>query len=204
MRETGPVSQSPREFFRQRVGDVLSHRRVRVQPETEFYLVELLAKFLESERLHVEQADGSVREEALALILLRALEATGDVRVRELRRLGDTALFVSGFFGDSLARSAVDVDYYIAMGGQAYAVVGQAERRRGLDALYGELSERFGLFVDCFAEIAELADLRSDRGLVRLYERWLRTRSERVAQLLRERGVALLGDPPAPPRGVRH
>jgi hypothetical protein len=204
MSETGPVSQSPREFFRQRVGDVLTHRRVRVQPETEFYLVELLASFLEAERLHVEQPDGSVREEALALILLRALEATGDVRVRELRRLGDTALFVSGFFGDSLARSAVDVDYYIGMGGQAYAVVGQAERRRGLDALYGELSERFGLFVDCFAEIAELADLRSDRGLVRLYERWLRTRSERVAQLLRERGVALLGDPPAPPRGARH
>src|SRR5512133_314098 len=204
MSETEPVSQSPHEFFRQRVGDVLSHRRVRVQPETEFYLVDLLAKFLEAERLHVEQADGSVREEALALILLRALEATGDVRVRELRRLGDTALFVSGFFGDSLARSAVDVDYYIAMGGQAYAVVGQAERRRGLDALFGELSERFGLFVDCFAEIAELADLRSDRGLVRLYERWLRTRSARVAQLLRERGVALLGDPPAPPRGARH
>ncbi|HSN13808.1 MAG TPA: hypothetical protein VLT61_04195 [Anaeromyxobacteraceae bacterium] len=204
MSESGPVSQSPREFFRQRVGDVLSHRRVRVQPETEFYLVDLLAKFLEAERLRVEQADGSVREEALALILLRALEATGDVRVRELRRLGDTALFVSGFFGDSLSRSAVDVDYYIAMGGQAYAVVGQAERRRGLDALFGELSERFGLFVDCFAEIAELADLRSDRGLVRLYERWLRTRSARVAQLLRERGVALLGDPPAPPRGARH
>lgn len=204
MSETGPVSQSPREFFRQRVGDVLMHRRVRVQPETEFYLVDVLARFLESERLLVEGPDGSVGEEPLALILLRALETTGEARVRALRRLGDTALFVSGFFGDSLARSAVDVGYYIAMGGRAYAAVGEAERRRGLDALYGELSGRFGLFVDCFAEIAELADLRSDRGLVRLYERWLRTRSERVGQLLRERGVALDGPPGAPPRGAPH
>jgi hypothetical protein len=77
------------------------------------------------------------------------------------------------------------------MGGGAYAAVGEVERRRGLDSLFAELSGRFALFVDCFAEIAELADLRSNRGLVRLYERYLRTRSERVAQLLRERGVAL-------------
>jgi hypothetical protein len=111
MSDVGPITQSPREFFRERVGDVLSHRRLRVQPETEFYLVDVLARYLESERLHVEQPDGSVREEPLAIILLRALEAGSEVRVRELKRLGDTALFVSGFFGDSLARSAVDVDY---------------------------------------------------------------------------------------------
>jgi len=195
MNDVGTVEQSPREFFRERVGDVLSQRRLRVQPETEFYLVDVLARFLASERLHVEQPDGSISEEPLALILLRALEARGEVRARELKRLGDTALFVSGFFGDSLARSAVDVDYYIAMGGGAYAALGEVERRRGLDALFAELSARFALFVDCFAEIAELSDLRSNRGLVRLYERWLRTRSERVAQLLRERGVALGGVP---------
>jgi hypothetical protein len=191
MSDVSPVRQSPREFFRERVGDVLAHRHLQVQPETEFYLVDVLARFLESERLHVEQPDGSVREEPLALILLRALEARAEVRAKELKRLGDTALFVSGFFGDSLARSAVDVDYYIAMGGRAYAALGEVERRRGMDALFAELADRFPVFVDCFAEIAELADLRSDRGLVRLYERWLRTRSERVAQLLRARGVAL-------------
>ncbi len=204
MDERSPITESVLEFFRQRVDDVLSHRRVHIQPETEFYLVDLLAKFLVTERLRVEQADGSVREEPLAIILLRALEATGDARVRELRRLGDTALFVSGFFGDSLARSAVDVDYYIAMGGNAYAAVGQVERRRGLEPLYGELSGRFGLFVDCFAEIAELSELRSNRGLVRLYERYLRTPSERVAQLLRERGLSLLEGPGGPPRGSRN
>jgi hypothetical protein len=56
--------------------------------------------------------------------------------------------------------------------------------------------------VDLFAEIAELADLRSNRGLVRLYERFLLTRSERVARRLRDRGVALFAGPGAPPRGL--
>ncbi len=192
------VGKSAHEWFRELVWDALSHRRVRVQEVTEFYLVNLLAGFLEKEKLFVEDPDGTVRVEPLALILLRALQGDRRERVRGLRRLGDTALFVSGFFGDSLARSRVDVDYYIAMGERAYGALAEHERR--LDGLFEELSSRFGVFVDLFAEIAELSDLRSNRGLLRLYERFLLTRSERVARLLRERGVALFSGP-GPKRG---
>ena len=193
------IGKSAHEWFREMVADALSHRRLEVRQVTEFYLVNLLAGFLERERLFVEQEDGSVQAEPLALILLRALQADRRTRVASLRRLGDTALFVSGFFGDSLARTHVDVGYYISMGERAYGTL--AETERGLDDLYGELASRFGLFVDLFAEIAELSDLRSNRGLVRLYERFLQTRDERVAQRLRERGVALFAGPP-PKRGL--
>ncbi|WP_242344339.1 hypothetical protein [Anaeromyxobacter terrae] len=192
------VGKSAQEWFRELVADTLSTRRLKIQEVTEFYLVDLLTRFLETERLFVEDADGTVHSEPLALVLLRALQADRRARAAHLRRLGDTALFVSGFFGDSLARSPVDVDYYIAMGERAYSALAESERGPGLDALYAELSGRFGQFVDLFAEIAELSDLRSNRGLVRLYERFLQTRSERVAQLLRERGVALFAGPGAP------
>jgi hypothetical protein len=194
------VGKSAHEWFREMVADALSERRLQVQEVTEFYLVNLLAGFLEKERLFVEEPDGTLTAEPLALILLRAIQSERRVRAAQLKRLGDTALFVSGFFGDSLARSRVDVDYYIAMGGQAYGAL--AESERGLDALYEELSDRFGQFVDLFAEIAELSDLRSNRGLVRLYERFLATRSERVAQRLRDRGVALFAGPGAKGRGL--
>jgi hypothetical protein len=187
------VGKSAHEWFREMVADALSQRRLKVQEVTEFYLVNLLAGFLEREKLFVEEPDGTVNAEPLALILLRAFEADRRERAAHLRRLGDTALFVSGFFGDSLARSLVDVDYYIAMGGRAYGAL--AESERGLDALYEELSGRFADFVDLFAEIAELSDLRSNRGLLRLYERFLLTRSERVAKRLRDRGVALFAGP---------
>jgi small basic protein len=177
------------------VADVLSQRRLQVQEVTEFYLVNLLAGFLEKERLFVEEPDGTVTAEPLALILLRALASERRARAAQLKRLGDTALFVSGFFGDSLARSLVDVDYYIAMGERAYGALAEMER----ELVFEELSGRFGDFVDLFAEIAELSDLRSNRGLVRLYERFLATRSERIAQALRDRGVALFSGPGAPP-----
>ncbi len=197
------VGKSAHEWFRELVADALSHRGARVQEVTEFYLVNLLAGFLDKEKLFVEEEDGTVRAEPLALILLRALQADRRERARGLRRLGDTALFVSGFFGDSLARSRVDVDYYIAMGERAYDALRDASvGPRGLGDLYGELAERFEQFVDVFAEIAEMSDLRSNRGLLRLYERFLATRSERVADLLRERGVALFAGPGA--KGLKH
>jgi hypothetical protein len=202
VREPILVSQSAQEWFRDMLADALSHRRIKIQEVTEFYLVNLLTSFLEKEKLFVEDVDGTVHAEPLAVILLRALEADRRARAAHLRRLGDTALFVSGFFGDSLSRSLVDVDYYISMGERAYSALATSERGPGLDELYGELSGRFGEFVDLFAEIAELSELRSNRGLLKLYERFLLTRSERVAQRLRERGVALFGGPGAPKRGL--
>lgn len=201
MSETILVGKSAQEWFREMVADVLSHRRVKVQEVTEFYLVNLLTTFLRKENLYVEEPDGTVRAEPLALILLDALSRGGVARSSGLRRLGDTALFVSGFFGDSLSRSAVDVDYYVAMGERAYGALAEAEQGQA-DGPFAELSRRFPTFVDLFAEIAELSQLRSNRGLLRLYERWLLTRSERVADQLRARGVALFAGPGAPRGGL--
>ncbi len=197
------VGTTAQAWFREAVTELLSQRRLKVQEATEFYLVDLLTRFLERERLFTEQADGTVRVEPLALVLLKALrEADRRARSRELRRLGDTALFVSGFFGDSLAGSPVDVDYYIAMGERAYGTLADSERARGQGDLYGELAERFGDFVDLFAELSERSSLGSNQALLRLYERFLQTRSERVADRLRARGVALFSGPAAPPRGT--
>ena len=191
------VGKSAQEYFRELVSDALIQRRIKVLEATEFYLVDLLARYLEKERLFaVDERTGECHAEPLAFILKRALEGDREERRRHLKRLGDTSLFVSGFFGDSIARSLVDVDYYIAMGARAYdALSGDARGFSGGQQLFGELAERFAQFVDLFAEIAELSDLGSNRGLVRLYERFLLTGSERVAQRLRERGVALFAGP---------
>jgi hypothetical protein len=196
--ETILVGKSAAEWFRERVVDVVSSRQLRIKEVTEFYLVNLLATFVRTEKLFVEDADGQVREEPLALLLLEALSRGGQARSSGLRRLGDTALFVSGFFGDSIARSAVDVDYYVAMGERAYGALADQEGQGGRGAGEGpfaELASRFSTFVDLFSEIAELSQLRSNRGLLRLYERFLLTRDARVADRLRERGVALFAGP---------
>ena len=191
------LGESAEEFFQEAVADALSHQRLRVREATEQYLVNLLAGFLEAEALFAAGPGGSLEMEPLALTMLHALQARRQARFEHLRRLGDTSLFVSGFFGDSLAGRAADLGYYVAMGARAYQALAGGAGPAGSVEPFGELAARFERFVDCFAEIAELADLRSNRGLVRLYRRFLATGSARLAERLRERGVALFAGPGA-------
>jgi len=182
--------QSVREFFRDLLQRALENQRARVQPFTELYVVNLLHEFLLSEALYVQADDGTWQQKPLAFLLKEALEEAGPTRVHLLKRLGDTSLFVSGFFPDSLARrsSLVDVDYYIAMGGRAYDAVGVLGGHRDL---WSELSSRFRLLVDLLNEVSERTQLSTNAGIVRLYERWKKTGSERLASLLAGQGVTL-------------
>ena len=98
-----------------------------------------------------------------------------------MRALGDRALFVSGFFGDSLRRKVVDLDYYGELGSGAYADLSSALSGSG-DAswpeLFGELASRFRDFADVLAEVGDRTR-REPGDLLRIYERWVLTGSER-------------------------
>ncbi len=181
-------SQSVKEFFRDLLQRAMENQRAQVQPFTELYVVNLLHEYLLSEALYVQADDGSYQQKPLAFLLKEALEEAGPARLHMLRRLGDTSLFVSGFFPDSLARRSrlVDVDYYIAMGGRAYDAVGSLAGQRDL---WGELSTRFRLLVDLLNEVSDRTLASTNAGLVRLYERWMKTGSERLASLLARQGV---------------
>jgi hypothetical protein len=56
-------------------------------------------------------------------------------------------------------------------------------------AVYSELADKFQCFVDVLNEVRDMAKTSSDHDVLRLYEVWLRTGSDRVAGLLRELGV---------------
>jgi hypothetical protein len=105
------------------------------------------------------------------------------------RQVGDVSLYMAGFFQDSLSRKLVDVDYYIDMGGTAYQQVVTRTSEDTLRALYGELSEKFGRFVDVLAEISDKTSVRTEKDLLRLYELWVRTGSERAAKALQDAGI---------------
>jgi hypothetical protein len=181
-------SQSLRDFFRDLLTRAIENQRASVQPFTELYLVNLLHEFLASEALYVQADDGTWQQKPLAFLLKDALQEAGPSRVRLLKRLGDTSLFISGFFPDSLARrsSLVDVDYYIAMGGRAYDAVARHASER---SLWEELSDKFRLLVDILNEVSERTLASSEAGLIRLYERWLKTGSDRLANALVRQGL---------------
>ncbi len=184
---------SLREYFKDMLGSAIAHQKVRVAETTEFYLVNLLAEFLETQNLFRNDSTGNLEEEPLAFILKRAQEQQGFERVRELKRLGDTSLYVSGYFGDSLGGKLVDVDYYVAMGGRAYSALSEIFHGGSVADLYQELSAQFTRLVDLLSEVSERTFGRTNQGLVKLYERYVRTGSERLARMLGEQGVLPIG-----------
>lgn len=186
-----------RAFFRDEMTTVMESQRLRLAPETEFYLVNLLAEFVRTESLYETSADGHLDEVPLVFLLKRALESDGRTRIHSLKRLGDTSLVVSGFFSDRLARRLVDVDYYIAMGERAYdgaadLVVGQ-KPMSALREIFEELAGNFARVVDCLMEVSERACTTAPRDLVRTYERWRATGSERLARRLTAAGLLPVG-----------
>jgi hypothetical protein len=177
--------QTPAEYFKDLVETALSRQHLRTTELTEYYLVDLLCRFMRPDRRIPFYDDIS---EPLALRLRRALESGGLEQRARLRNLGDFSLFTSGFFSDSLNRRAVDVDYYVSMGEYAYGSLG----RRDTDAfgeVFTELARKFVAYMDVLADISERTGATGSTDVLRLYERWLRTGSSRDGQRLVDRGV---------------
>jgi len=175
---------TPVEYFKELVESSLSRQRVRAGDLTEFYLVNLLCQYVRVDASPHHAEEG----QPLALRLARALESGGfEQRVR-LRGVGDSSLFVSGFFSDSLARGSVDVDYYRALGECAYASLSRTEDEAFAE-VFAELSRRFVAYMDVLADISDRTSLASATDVLRVYEKWLRTGSERDGQRLVDRGI---------------
>jgi hypothetical protein len=175
--------ETPAEYFKELVEAAMAHQHVAVRDLTSFYLVNLLTGFV-----HCDRSSAAGTDEALGVRLARALQAGGSAQREGLREVGDLSLFISGFFSDSLTRSLVDVDYYIQVGECAY---GSLARRRdpALGDVFDELAGKFAAFVDVLSEVSERSALSSNADVLRLYEKWIRTRSRRSGDLLVERGI---------------
>jgi hypothetical protein len=174
--------ESAIEYFKELVDGAIARQRVEANELTTYYLVHLLAGFLE------RPAAGDDQDTPLAIRLGRALESGGRQQRAGLKQIGDVSLFVSGFFSDSLRRKVIDVDYYVSIGGYAYHALSQMERD-SFASVFAELGDKFVGFVDVLSEVSERTACTSNLDLLRLYEKWLKTGSSRSGQLLVERGV---------------
>jgi hypothetical protein len=181
------VRETPLEFFREQLGRAMEHQRISTTAFTEFYLVNLLSAAVRGESL--PRSEPGFDEMPLALLYVRAMEAARFERARLLRLLGDSALFVSGFFAESLDGKPADAAYYRTLGGRAYARLSCEETLPFGPNVFSELGVRFGEFADLFSEVSEATRLSRPVTLVKLYERWIVTRSRRAALLLVEQGI---------------
>lgn len=180
------------EFFKETIHLSLHSLQVQASPEAEFYLVHLLTTFSQAEKFFDPNEEGSLQDKALAIRYFEAVLASPSKKISALKKMGDVALYTSGFFADSFFKKIVGADYYIQMGEAAYASVSHlmnATTGRTIKDLFSELAANFIRFVDVLSDVADRSYMTSDKTLLKLYERWLATGSQRVYDLLIQEGM---------------
>jgi hypothetical protein len=180
-------------LFHDLVRAAMATQQVQSSETTEFYLVQLLEAF-------ARPSHPNILDPPLALDYLEAFHLPAPRRYEKLKRVADTALFITGVFMESLERSPVGPDYYSALGRNAYARLSAQSARTALAGLFEELAGRFPEFVRVLTEISFQELFRREQDTLRLYKRWLHTRGQREADLLVRRGII----PFAPPTHHRH
>ncbi len=185
------------EFFNEAVNSACDSRNVKADPLVKTYLVHLLQFYIATENLFDEvDSSGRRQRETLAEMFLKAARAEPRTRIELLKKVGDSSLYISGFFGDSLQRKVVDVDYYAGMGGTAYATLAECVREDSATQVYKEFADRFTVFVDVLTHISTHALVKSEENILRLYETYARTGSDYAREKLLEKGlIAVPMDP---------
>lgn len=185
-------------YFETEINETARKQGLNLSQMSSMYLARMLCRFVESRAYFTQNPTTNPDEQikqslpTLALLWLEGQTQPLGEQYQRFQQVGDLALFTSGFFSERINRSLVDVDYYIAMGGRAYERAGhiresiQAERDINV---FFELSRSFGNLVEVMAEISDKSLLGSDQDILKLYEKWMGSGSDRIRRMLAETGV---------------
>ena len=178
-------------FFHEVVNEALRTRQLDVTEQATSYVVGLLTEFA-----HPDPTRHDTFGRPLAFLLDEALRTSGAERFQRLRALGDGVLYLTGFFGDHIETRGVDVGYVTNVGATAYrgaaSMLRRPEADRSNENVFSELSVKFEDFVEVLAIVAETTlaqQAKGERGILKLYERWLRSGSATLAKELGARGI---------------
>lgn len=184
----------PEEYFRDKITAARSDLKIAMEDSLEYYLVNLLCEFITPEKLNSPDDNLNVLSTPLAIMLKKAIEAAPGNQVKIFKRLGDTSLYVAGFFQGYFERKTVDLDYYISMGSSAYKrlsiLLSERHNDEHFGQMYGDLADEFNNLVEIISAVSEShPTARDDKDLLAIYDRYAKTNSERLRRCLEENGI---------------
>ncbi len=182
---------SPEQHFSELLKEACEYRNFKILPPTEAYILNLLSHYIDSRNLFSPFMDESIEKppETFAELYLTALSASDPKNKAYMKILADKALYLSGFFGDSLQRKSVDIDYYMGIGASAYSNLAAWTKEGTTANIYSTFSKKFIDFADLLSYISDKSALQSEQDILKLYERYMRTGSDLAREKLIELGV---------------
>lgn len=181
------VLMEPKTYFSEAFKEALSTQSLSLNPMAENYIVDLLEHYIVADHLFDSEGDGT-----LATLFLKAngIETNERQRYEMLKKLGDSALYVSGFFGDSLQKKMVDVGYYINMGVTAYHSLSNSVNDQTFSNLYDEIANQFNGVVDALTLMSQKCMIsQGDDNVLRLMDLYRETGSKTAKRSLANIGI---------------
>jgi hypothetical protein len=193
------LSTDVRGFFADLVTHATEDRGLESNEATTAYVAALLADYA-----HPGAFSRTSLERPFTLLLAEAMETAGHERFERLRAIGDGALYLRGFFREHLETRGVALPYVSAVGARAYDGVATMLRVNvGVSAsgngegtvpdVFGELAARFDAFVELLETVSDRLVAQGSAGtpggVLKLYERWMKTGSTDIAAALGEFGL---------------
>lgn len=152
----------------------------RASSEVKIYLLKLLNnKLLQDNEIDLSKP--------LAVSFLEAFNETQHLCIRKLKSVGDYALYISGYFAESLNKKIIDVDYYNSLGKKAYAEIYNILGDNGL--VYYSLYSDYNKLIELLTAVSFNTMHTSTQNLIKLYDRWLVTGSNILEKKLNELGI---------------
>jgi hypothetical protein len=185
---------SPEQHFTEVLQEACKQRKIKSFPMMDAYLVHLLKHYLDSKNLFTPFQDDSIDKppQTLAEMYLVAMNSETPKNREIMKILADRTLYLTGFFGDSLQRKIVDIDYYTNIGSAAYHNLAVWTKEDTVASIYKTFSSRFMDFVEVLSYISEKSSVQTDQNVLRLYERYIKTGSELAREKLTALGIATL------------
>ncbi|MEZ4742546.1 MAG: hypothetical protein R3B45_08875 [Bdellovibrionota bacterium] len=190
--KTIQLTVSPTEFFREKVSSAIDRQKLEVNDDIEFYLVNLLCEYINPTRDGSFSNGDKLLDTPLALQLKNALEAPPEKQFRIFKQLGDTSLYISGYFQDFFNRKIYDIDYFITLGSSAYDNIAILMRDRddSFADTYHSLAKLFKRLVEVVAEVSDGFNPNQSLNVLATYDRWTKNQdSERLRRKLEESGI---------------
>ncbi len=123
--------------------------------EAIYYSSRVLDRFGMSKELF-EFENGKVREKVLGIKLLESTHLSKEQKKRQLRDVGDTALFICGYFSSSLNKKIIDSSYYADLGISAYQTLDQLiPEVLDIPSFYEKFSRSFDSIVELMSLVSK-------------------------------------------------
>jgi len=194
-KSTNNLIINPQEFFQEKISQTVSEHSFLLDQEIEYYMVNLLCEFIEPDKFFKVDEEIDIFETPLAFILQKALDSTADRQIVIYKLLGDTSLYMGGFFQDFFNNKPYDIKYFMSLGTLAYKNVANLLKQKNPEktffSLYNNISQSFPTMIDVISHIsASSFDVKNSQSVLELYDRWSKSDSEILRKKIEESGIS--------------